>query len=98
MEGLKIYGICLERLQYQINHALNRSNGSEKRLLLESYLTSDPEEIIDLLELFDISHRDIHSVMQKLEELADDVSLLVRNRIKFDFSEDGHLCLYLMLK
>lgn len=98
MEGLKIYGVCLERLRYQIQHALKRVNGNEKRLLLESYLTSDPEEIIDLLELFDITHKDMDSVMKKLQELAGDVSLLVRKKVRFDFSEEGHLCLYLLLE
>ncbi len=97
-EGLKLYGVCLERLQHQISQALSRTNGARGRVVLESYMTSDPQEIIELLELFDIEHEDMESVMRKLKEIAEDVSMMVKRRVEFGFSDEGELCLYLVLE
>ncbi len=57
MEKTKIYGLCLERMKYQKVHARQRVNGACQHnglVLLESYNTSDIEDIIDILELYDI--------------------------------------------
>jgi hypothetical protein len=98
IEGLKIYGVCLKRLQHQIKIArerIERENlqGSE-RIVLESYRTGDIDEIIDIRELFDVKEETHETVHEKLKELARDVSLMVRETVEFDFSDEGHLCLY----
>lgn len=36
--------------------------------------------------------------MQKLEDLADTVSILTQEKLYFDFTEEGHLGLFLSLK
>ncbi len=101
MEGVKIYGLCLERLRYQITNARKRveSEGTEYmgRVLLESYNTGDLEEIIDILEIYDVEDRTREIVGEKLEDLAYTVSELVRETITFDYTIEGHLGLYLAL-
>lgn len=100
-EGMKIYGMCLERLQHQIRLARERAkkmNPEPDRIVLECYFTNDVEDIIDILELYDIEHKDMETVKQKLADLADDISLLMRERLEFCFNENGDLCLYLVLK
>lgn len=100
-EGLKIYGMCLERLQHQIRLAKERAktmNPPLDRMVLECYFTKDVEDIIDILELYDIEHKDMETVKQKLQDLADDISLMMRERLEFCFNEEGDLCLYLVLK
>ncbi len=100
-DGLKIYGMCLERLQHQIRLAKERAktmNPAPERLVLECYFTRDVEDIIDILELYDLEHKDMETVRQKLQDLADDISLMMRERLEFCFNEDGDLCLYLVLK
>jgi hypothetical protein len=92
-EGFKLYGVCLERLKHQINTARSRADGSE-RVVLESYCTGDADEIIDILEIYDIADSSTAAVMEKLKELAGDVSLMVRELVEFDLSPEGHLCLY----
>ena len=61
MEDVKIYGLCLERLKYQIGLAKEKSNNGEsltnERYLMESYHTSDIDDIIDILELYDLERR-----------------------------------------
>lgn len=100
MEGVKIYGLCLERLRYQITNAKKRLNGKTSnpdRILLECYNTGELDEIIDILELYDVEERTPGNVKDKLEELAYTVSELVREKIVFDFTDEGHLGLYLAL-
>ncbi|MCX7794540.1 MAG: hypothetical protein N2257_09100 [Thermodesulfovibrionales bacterium] len=100
-EGLKIYGMCLERLQHQIKLAKERvktMNPVPEKVVLECYFTKDVEDIIDILELYDIEHKDMDTVKKKLEDLADDLSIMMRERVEFSFNEDGDLCLYLFLK
>lgn len=92
-EGFKLYGVCLERLKHQIHKAGARVNGAE-RVVLESYNTGEADDIIDILEIYDIAESSMASVMEKLGELAEDVSLLERERVEFDFCEEGQLCLY----
>lgn len=98
-EGLKIYGMCLERIQHQIRMAKARieKEGLQhpERVVLESYNTGDTDDIIDLLDLYDIADDKIETLRAKMDELASDVSLMMRETIEFDYSsEDGHLCLY----
>jgi hypothetical protein len=96
----KIYGLCLERLKYQIGNAKERT--AEKDIheyrngfLLESYNTGDIDDIIDILELYDLEERTLERLREKLGDLAYTVSLLMRERLFFDFTREGHLGLYL---
>jgi hypothetical protein len=102
MEGVKIYGLCLERLRHQITNARRRGEseerGFQRRILLESYNTGELEEIIDILELYDVEERTEEIVRQKLEDLAYTVSELVRETISFDYTDEGYLGLYIALK
>jgi hypothetical protein len=99
MEAVKIYGLCLERLEFQISLAKKRVNGSalspERLVLMECYNTGDVEDIIDIMELYDIDERTLDAVKSKLEELEYTVSVLLREQISFSFTERGHLGLYL---
>ncbi|MEW6117375.1 MAG: hypothetical protein AB1553_10800 [Nitrospirota bacterium] len=94
MDGVKIYGLCLERLKHQITTAKSRAAGVE-RVLLESYNTGDPEDIIDILELYDVTERTIEQVTEKLDDLAYTVSVLTREKLQFDFTDEGHIGLFL---
>ena len=100
MEEIKIYGLCLERLRYQIVNAKKKVNGDalsiQERFLLESYNTAEIDDIIDILELYDVEERTSNHVKEKLEELADTVSLLLQETLTFDLTDDGHLGLYLL--
>ncbi len=97
----KLYGLCIERLKHQIRLAEERvrrtPHSFDGRVVLEGYETSDVEEIVDLLELYDIGEKDRVSLINKLQELAENASLLVRREIEFDFDSNGNLCLYLRL-
>jgi hypothetical protein len=99
MEEVKIYGLCLERLSYQIGMAKKKVNGDsllvQNRFLLESYNTADIDDIIDILELYDVEERTSNHVKEKLEELAYSVSLLLQEKLSFNLTHDGHLGLYL---
>ncbi len=100
MEGVKIYGLCLERLRHQINNAKPKIQGIKQpqgRFLLESYNTGEIDDIIDILELYDVEDRTTEEVNEKLEELAYTVSELLREPILFDYTDEGHLGLYLAL-
>ncbi len=101
MEGVKIYGLCLERLRYQITKAKERTERDGARegtpLLLESYNTGDLEDIIDILELYDLNDRTFFEMKEKLEDLAYTVSELLREEISFGYTREGHLGLYLSL-
>ena len=99
MDDVKIYGLCIERLKFQIGNAKERLNESspvsDEHFLLESYNTDDPEDIIDILELYDINERSFEAVREKLDELAYTVSILTRETLTFGITERGHLGLYL---
>ncbi len=100
-DGVKIYGLCLERMGHQINIAKKKSQntafGEEDIFLLESYNTGDIDDIIDILELYDIEDKTFKHLHYKLEELAYTVSILTRETIRFGFTDEGHLGLYLTL-
>ena len=102
VEGVKVYGLCLERLEYQIKNAFKTLEknpslcDSEKGYILESYYTSDMDEIVDLLEIYDVADEEKETIMEKLSEVAYSASLLVGEKLKFDFCSDGDLCIYLI--
>ncbi len=102
MEGVKIYGLCLERLRHQINNAMKRfrNEGTEYsgRVLLESYNTGEPEEIIDILELYGVKERTPEELREKLDDLAYTVSELVREKVIFDYTDEGYIGLYLEMR
>lgn len=97
IEGVKIYGLCIERLKHQIDIANKKKGISDSRVVLECYNTGDIDEIIDILELYDIEHKTAESIKGKLDELAYTASLLVRNTVEFDYNAEGNLCLYLKI-
>jgi len=101
MDGVKIYGLCLERLRFQITNAKMRRErpwpGCGERVMLECYNTGGPDDIIDILELYDVKERTFAEVNEKLEDLAYTVSELVRDQVMFDYTDEGHLGLYLAL-
>ena len=97
MKDAKFYGLCLERLSFQIANARRRvaaSGGSCQGILIEGYNTGDPEEIIDILELYDIEDRSLNGVLAKLDELAYTASILTREKVGFGFTGKGELGLY----
>jgi hypothetical protein len=102
MEDVKIYGLCLERLKYQTGLAIKKLNSDapsiQDRVLLESYNTAEIDDIIDILELYDVEESTSNHVREKLEELACTVSLLLRETLAFDLTDDGHLGLYLLTR
>jgi len=101
MDEAKIYNVCLQRVKFQITKAKQRLNSSETgegRKILESYCTGDVDEIIDILELYDLESLDRNGLHEKLEDLAYTVSVMVRESITFDYDENGQLGLYLDLK
>jgi|GEM_PF-743265 len=101
MEGLKIYGLCLERLRHQIEIAKYGCHDNRYQLegwvLLESYQTNKEEEIIDILDLYDIEDRTCTGVKDRLDDLALTVSVFARETLRFDLTHDGNLGLYLSL-
>ena len=102
METLSICGLCLERLKYQINNAKKRTvnSGGQTRpgkVLLESYNTGDPDEIVDILEIYHAENRTLEGVQETLAELAYSASVLTREPLHFGFNEEGHFGLFLSL-
>jgi len=100
MEAAKIYGLCLERMTHQIIQAKQKACWGWKHnglILLESYNTSDIEDIIDILELYDIEVRTPEGLKKKLADLAYTISELMREVLFFDYTEEGHIGLYLSL-
>jgi hypothetical protein len=97
----KIYGVCLERLKHQINNAKQRiKDGTcayNDLILLECYNTGDLDDIIDILELYDIEERTFDRLKAKLEELSYTISVFTREALFFDFTQNGYLGLYLSL-
>lgn len=102
MEGAKIYGLCLERLRYQIRSAKSKQADGQQRsrakILLESYNTGDPDEIVDILELYDVEERTAEQVGEKLEDLAYTAGVLTREAVSFGITPEGHYGLYLLLE
>jgi len=104
VEGAKVYGLCLERLEFQIKNALARISKDsslykpDNGFVLESYCTGDIDEIIDLLEIYDVPDRKRETVIGKLSEIAYSASILLGETVRFDFSDEGFLCIYLILK
>ena len=102
METLSICGLCLERLKHQISNAKTRSvnNGGRTRpreILLESYNTGDPDEIVDILEIYHVKDRTLEGVQETLSELAYSASVLTREPLRFGLNEEGHFSLFLSL-
>lgn len=101
MEEAKIYGLCLERLKHQIDNAKKKIKDEPYQyqdcFLLECYNTGEIDDIIDILELYDVQERTFKQVGEKLEELAYTISLLARETLFFGFTREGHLGLYLSL-
>src|SRR5208283_1021744 len=100
METLSICGLCLERLKYQINNAKRKTanSGGQTRpgkILLESYNTGDPDEIVDILEIYHVKDRTPEGVRETLDELAYSASVLTREALHFGFNEEGHFGLFL---
>lgn len=102
MDTAKIYGLCLERLKHQIKLAINKEQNKgtlqDGKYMLENYCTGDIDEIIDILELYDMEERSLPSVIAKLEELAYTVSVLTREQLFFGFDRAGSLALFLRLR
>jgi len=100
MDEGKIYNVCLQRVKFQITNAFQRLNNASPpsgRLILESYNTGDIEEIIDILEIYDLEDRTRAGLTDKLDDLAYTVSALVRTQIAFDYDEKGNLGLFLVI-
>jgi len=98
VEDVKVYGLCLGRLKHQIGLAREREKANaSQRILLESYCYSDPADIIDILELYDIEDRSLASLMGKLGDLAYTASVLMRETLTFGIDENGVFGLYLLL-
>ncbi|UCG78583.1 MAG: hypothetical protein JSV21_01745 [Nitrospirota bacterium] len=97
-DGFKIYGLCLERLKHQVILAKKRYSSDPHKyngkVIMESYNTGEIEEIIDILELYDLEDKTLSSVKDKLDDLARDASLMVMNPVMFDFTPKGHLGIY----
>lgn len=101
MDGVKIYGLCLERLKHQIALAKKRLEGNTRGagyILLESYNTGFIDDIIDILELYDLEYKTPELLREKLDDLAYTVTILLGYTLIFDYTVDGHLGLYLSLQ
>jgi hypothetical protein len=102
METASICGLCLERLKYQIKNAKKKTeNGGGQtgpgKILLESYNTDDPAEIVDILEIYHVKDRTLEGVQETLAELAYSASVLTREALHFGINEEGHFGLFLSL-
>jgi hypothetical protein len=99
MDEVKIYGLCLGRLKHQLNIARQRcteTSASPGNILLESFNTSDIDDLIDILELYDIEDRSWEGLINKLDDLVQTVSALMRETFMFAITDEGHLGLYLI--
>lgn len=102
-EGVKIYGLCLERLKHQIGRAKERAASPSlvphaSRFILESYCTDDYGELIDILELYDVGEGSAGQVREKLDELAYTVSVLTREAVHFAPDAEGVWGIYVTLR
>ncbi len=97
MRRVKIYGICLERLADLISKAKERLNGNGygNRVLLESYRTGDINDLVYILELFDLDEQTQKGLREELDRLAYAISVLTHEILTFGYTEEGHLGLYL---
>lgn len=93
MLDAKIYGLCLERIKHQILIAQNRG---EKKVLLETYCTRDTGEVVDILELYDLTDQTDEGVWEKLSELAFSVSVLLGHTLEFGHGPDGEIGLFVI--
>lgn len=99
LENFKLYGVCVERLKHQLSLARKRvGDRIVDRVVLEGYQTGDIDEIIDILEFYDIEAKTPAALQSKLEELAHDVSLFIKETIEFGYDDNGNLCLYWRMK
>lgn len=99
-DDAKIYNVCLQRVKFQIENALKRISGGAThsgRIALESYQTDDIEEIVDILELYDLEDRTDEGLKEKLDDLAYTVSILVRETVAFDYDDHGSMALFLVV-
>lgn len=99
-KGIKIYGLCLERLRHQITNFKQKSQEAADgggTVLLESFGSWDVEDIIDILEIEDLEEKNINTLTDKLAEIGYAVSALTGENISFEFTDEGHLGLYLTL-
>ena len=97
MEDIKIYGLCLGRLKHQLNIARKRDAGTwteQGNFLLESYNTSDIDDLVDILDIYDIEDRTWDGLINKLDDLAQTTSALMRETFIFDITDEGHLGLF----
>ena len=96
MDEVKIYGLCLGRIKHQLNIAGKRraETSAQGNVLLESYYTSNIDDLIDILDLYDIEDRTWDGLMNKLDDLAQTVSALMRKTLMFAITDEGHLGLY----
>jgi hypothetical protein len=98
LKDFKLYGLCIMRLKHQIKIAQEQGRMCGDRVLLESYCTGDIDDIIDILELYDLKERTREALMELLGEISDDVALFLKDhKIGFDFNEEDELCLYCVL-
>lgn len=97
MEAAKIYGLCLERIRHQIRIAEGRQERGGK-ILLESYNSSDIDDIIDILELYDLEERTDQGLREKLDDLAYTISVLTRETLSFGITPEGDIGLYLAVR
>lgn len=99
LESFKLYGICIERLKHQLALARKRvGEQASDRVALEGYQTGDVDVIIDILELYDLEERTPEMLWRKLEDVAHDVSLFIKETIEFGYDDNGNLCLYWKVK
>jgi hypothetical protein len=100
MDEAKMYNVCLQRVKFQVVNAKQRLNEglpAQGRYVLESYCSGDVEELIDTLEIYDIEDRSREGLNEKLDDLAYTVSLLVKEKVCFDYDEKGDLCLFVII-
>lgn len=100
MDEAKIYNVCLQRVKFQITNAKKRLDGNSTAsglFILESYNTGDITEIVDILEIYDLDDYTQQGLKDKLRDLAYTVSLLVKDRIAFEYDEKGNLGLYMVV-
>jgi len=101
MDDARIYNVCLQRVKFQITNAKQRllnCISHEGQVILESYNTGEIEEIMDILELYDLDDRSRKGLTEKLQDLAYTVSILVKDTITFEYDARGNLGLYLILR
>ena len=97
MDEVKIYGLCLGRIKYQLTIAGKKhaeTSSAQGNVLLESYCTSNIDDLIDILDLYDIEDRTWDGLMNKLDDLAQTVSALMRKTLMCAITDEGHLGLY----